>query len=137
MPPRLRVFYSLLTVSLLLIPVVALYSELARRSDIWWTPPANALSLTESRDRVQIFAESRPLETLLEQKQVSITDGAASHLLTTQEIGLRFNNWDRVRAQRLPLMLFYAAACGGGVILLLVIATGRLAYRGERVAVTP
>jgi len=134
MPSRLRVFYSLLTAALLLIPIVALYSELARRSDIWWTPPASALSLTESKDRVQIFAEGRPLETLVEQKQVSITDAAASHVLTTQEIGLRFNNWDRVRAERLPLLLFYAAACGAGVILLLVIATGRLAYRGEREA---
>jgi len=136
MPPRLRVFYSLLTAALLLIPIVALYSELARRSDIWWTPPALALSLTESKDRVQIFAEGRPLETLLEQKQVSITDGAASHVLTTQEIGLRFNNWDRVRGQRLPLLLFYAGACGAGVILLLVVTTGRLAYRGERGVVT-
>jgi predicted xylose isomerase-like sugar epimerase len=53
-------------------------------------------------------------------------------VLTTQEIGLRFNNWDRVRGQRLPLLLFYAAACGAGVILVLVIATGRLAYREER-----
>ena len=135
MPPRLRVFYSILTATLLLIPVVALYSELPRRSDIWWTPPASALSLSESKDRVQIFAEGRPLETLVEQKQVSITDGAASHVLTTQEIGLRFNNWDRVRAQRLPVLLGYAAACGAGVILLLVIATGRLAYRGEREAI--
>jgi len=132
MPTRLRVFYSLLTAVLLLIPSVALYSELARRSDMWWTPPASALSLTESKDRVQIFAEGRPLETLVEQKQVSITDGAASHVLTTQEIGLRFNNWDRLRGQRLPVLLGYAAACGAGVILLLVIATGRLAYREER-----
>jgi len=75
MPPRLRLFYSILTASLLFIPVVALYSELSR------TPPANA---------------------------------------------------DCVPVQRLPLLLFYAAACGGGVVLLLVIATGRLAYRGER-----
>ncbi len=132
MPPRLRVFYSLLTAALLLIPIVALYSELAKRSDIWWTPPASALSLTESTDRVRIFAEGRPLETLVEQKQVSITDGAASHLLTTQEIGLRFNNWDRVRAQRLPLLLVYAAACGAGLVILLIVATGRLAYREER-----
>lgn len=132
MPPRLRLFFSLLTASLLFIPVVALYSELSKRSDIWWTPPAYALSLTESRDRVQIFAEGRPFETLLEQRQVSITDGAASHVLTGQEIGLRFNNWDHVRAQRLPLLLTYAAACGAGVVVLLIVATGRLAYRGER-----
>ena len=35
-------------------------------------------------------------------------------------------------AERLPLLLFYAAACGFGAALLVVIATGRLAYRGER-----
>ncbi len=35
-------------------------------------------------------------------------------------------------AERLPLLLFYAAMCGFGAALLVVIATGRLAYRGER-----
>ncbi len=137
MPTRLRVFYSLLTAALLFIPVVALYSELAKRSDIWWTPPPSALSLTESADRVQVFAEGRLLATLVEQKQVSITDGATSHVLTLQEIRLRLNNWDRVRIQRLPLLLTYAAAIGAGLVVILVTATGRLAYRGERPAVTP
>ena len=56
MPPRLRLFYSFLTAGLLFIPVVALYSELSKRSDIWWTPPALAGSLTESQDRVQVYA---------------------------------------------------------------------------------
>jgi hypothetical protein len=74
MPTRLRVFYSVLNVVFLLIPAVALYSEV-RRSEIWRTPPA---------------------------------------------------------AERLPLLLFYAAMCGFGVALLVVIATGRLAYRGEQ-----
>ncbi|PYP58229.1 MAG: hypothetical protein DMD40_05925 [Gemmatimonadetes bacterium] len=49
MPTRLRVFYSLLTGALLFIPVVALYSELAKRSDIWWTPPPSALSFATGR----------------------------------------------------------------------------------------
>jgi hypothetical protein len=34
-------------------------------------------------------------------------------------------------ADRLPLLLFYAAMCGFEAALFLVIATGRLAYRGE------
>jgi len=74
MPTRLRVFYSVLTVTVFFIPAVALFSEI-RRSEIWRTPPA---------------------------------------------------------AERLPLLLFYAAACGFGAALLVVIATGRLAYRGEQ-----
>ena len=102
MPRRLRIFYSVLTASLLLIPLVALYSELSKRPDIWWTPPAMAVSLAESRDRVEIYARGRPLDTLVAQGQVSITDGAGSRLLRAEEIGIRFNNGDRVRVQRLP-----------------------------------
>jgi len=131
MPPRLRVFYSLLTAGLLLIPAVALYSEVSRRSDIWWTPLPMALSLADSKDRVEIFVRGQPLGGLLDQKHLSITDGAGSGVLRVEDIGLRFNNWDRVRAARLPLLLLYAAACGGGIVLLVVIATGRLAYSGE------
>ena len=137
MPPRLRLFYSLLTGALLLIPIVALYSELSKRSDIWWTPATNPLSLTESRDRVEIYARGRPLGTVLEQGRISITDSAGPHVLNAQEIAVRLNNWDRMRIERLPLLLFYAAACGAGVIVLLVVATGRLAYRGELPPVSP
>ncbi len=71
MPPRIRLFYSALTLALLFIPAVALYSELSRRPDIWCVA-------------------------------------------------------------RLPLLLVYAATLGGGMVILLVVATGRLAYRGER-----
>ncbi len=134
MPPRLRVFYSVLTAALLLIPAVALFSELSRRSDIWWTPPAMALSLADGKDRVEIYVRGRSLGSLLDQKQLSITDGAGSRVLSEADIGLRLNNWDRVRAARLPWVLVYAAACGGGIVLLLLMATGRVAYRGESAA---
>jgi hypothetical protein len=132
MPPRLRLFYSALTSVLLLIPALALYRELSTRSDIWWTPPTMALSLTESQERVQVYARDRSLGSLLDAKQLWIKDQAGSSPLGAQEIRLRFNNWERVRATRLPVLLLYAATCGGGIVLLLVIATGRLAYRGER-----
>ncbi len=135
MPPRLRLFYSVLTAVLLLIPAAALYSEFAKRADIWWTPAAMAVSLPDSRDRVEIYVRGQLLGTVLEHQQVSTTDGPAPRVLSAQDIGLRFNNWDRVRAARLPLLLIYAAACGAGLVLLVLIGTGRLAYRGEREAV--
>ncbi len=131
MPPRLRLFYSLLTAGLLFIPVVALYSELSKRSDIWWTPPALAGSLTESQDRVQVYVRGKPLDALLNEGKLRITAETGSHTLGASEISLRLNNWDRVRVTRLPILLFYAAACGAGALLVLIIATGRLAYRGE------
>src|SRR5690349_8728998 len=105
MPTRLRLFYSALTGVLLLIPAVALYGELSKRSDIWWTPPTMALSLTESQDRVRIYARGTPLETLVDAKQLWIRDEAGSSPLVAHEISLRLNNWDRVRAARLPMLL--------------------------------
>ena len=135
MPPRLRVFYSLLTGAMLLIPAVALYSELSKRSDIWWTPATNQLPLAESRDRVEIYVRGRPLGMLVDQGHLAITDSAGPHVLTSQDIAVRLNNWDRVRIQRLPLLLMYSAVLGAGVVALVLVATGRLAYREERAPV--
>ena len=132
MPLRLRLFFSVLTGTLLLIPTLALYRELSRRPDIWWTPPAMALSLNESQGRVRIYARGKPLGTLLDAKQLWIREEAGSSALDARELGLRFNNWDRVRAAQIPMLLTYAAVCGAGVVLLLLTATGRLVYRGEK-----
>jgi hypothetical protein len=132
MPLRLRLSYSALIVALLLIPATALYRELSSRPDIWWTPLPLALTLSESQDRVELYVRGKPLGALLEARQLSVADGAEPSVLGVDEIRLRFNNWDRVRVERLPVLLMYAAGCGGGVVLLLLIATGRLAYRGER-----
>ena len=132
MPPRLRLFYSGLTLALLFIPAVALYSELARPSDIWWTPPAMASTLGTSRDRVEIYARDKPLTARLTAQQLWIRDETGSRVVNADGIRLRFNNWERMRTARLPLMLVCAAALGAGLVIFLVIATGRLAYRGER-----
>ena len=45
---------------------------------------------------------------------------------------MRFNNWDRVRAERVPGLLVSAAGCGVTALLFLLVLTGRLAYRGEQ-----
>jgi hypothetical protein len=132
MPPRLRLFYSGLTLALLLIPAVALYSELAKRSDIWWTPPAMASTLGDSRDRVEIYVGDKSLAARLTAQQLWIRDETGSRVVNADGIRLRFNNWERMRTARLPLMLVCAAALGAGLVIFLVIATGRLAYRGER-----
>ncbi|MDH4352340.1 MAG: hypothetical protein OEW56_14425 [Gemmatimonadota bacterium] len=131
MPPRLRLFWLALTAALLLIPGLALYRELSRRPDIWWTPLPLALSLSESQDRVEIYVQGKPLGALLEAQQLSVTDKVGSRTLGADQIRLRFNNWDRIRATRLPLLLVYAASSGGGLVLLLLIAASRLAYRNE------
>jgi len=63
---------------------------------------------------------------------VRIADQAGSTALGANEITVRLNNWDRVRAERVPMLLLYAGAFGAALAILFVIATGRLAYRPEQ-----
>ena len=131
MPPRIRLLYSGLAVVFLVLAAVPLYRELSRPSDIWWTPRTMLVPLAGSQDRVEIYARGKLLRTLLEAGQLRIADDTGSSVLAASEIGLRFNNWDRVRADRLPLLLGSAAVCGAMAVILVLVATGRLAYRGE------
>ncbi len=132
MPPRIRLVFSSLSLIFFLTAAAPLYRELSRRGDIWWTPYAMLVPVAEGEDRVEIYVRGKPLAALLEEGQLRIVEEGTSGTLAASEIGLRFNNWDRVRAERLPLLLAYAAACGITACLLLLALTGRLAYRGER-----
>ena len=132
MPPRIRLVFSTLSLVLFFVAAVPLYGELSRRSDIWWTPHAMLVPLAESKDRVEIYAHGKPLAALLQSGQLRIAEDGGLSTLVTNDVGLRFNNWDRVRAERLPLLLAYAAGCGVTACMFLLVLTGRLAYRGER-----
>jgi hypothetical protein len=117
--------------TLFFVAAVPLYRELSRRRDIWWTPRTMLIPLAESTDRVEIYALGQPLTALLQAGQVRMAEGGSMTVLTAGEIGLRFNNWERVRAERLPVLLASAAGCGVAVLMLLLIMTGRLTWRGE------
>lgn len=114
MPPRQRLLFSSLTFVLFFMAAMPLYRELTRPKDVWWTPPTLLVPLADAQDRVQVYVRGEPVGAPLQ-----------------SEIGLRFNNWDRVRAERLPMLLGSAAVSGAMVVLLILVATGRLAYRGE------
>jgi len=132
MPPRMRLMFAALSLVLFFVAAVPLYGELSRRRDIWWTPHAMLVPLAESKDRVEIYAHGKPLAALLQAGQLRIAEGGGLSTLATSDVGLRFNNWDRVRVERLPLLLGYAVMCGVTACMFLLVLTGRLAYRGER-----
>jgi len=131
MPTRVRLFFSILSVVLFFVAAAPLYRELSRPKDIWWTPHPVLVPLARSQDRVEIYLRGKPLGTLIEAGQLRLTDERGSSVLTPNEIGLRFNNWDRVRAEHLPMSLASAAAGGAMVLLFILVATGRLAYRDD------
>jgi len=132
MPPRIRLFFATLSLVLFFVAAVPLYGEFSRRSDIWWTPQTVLVPLTESKHRVEIYARGKPLAALLQAGQLRIAEDGALSPLAASDVGLRFNNWDRVRVERLPLLLMYSAACGVTACMFLLVLTGRLAYRDER-----
>src|SRR5207244_8383853 len=136
MPPRIRFLCASLAVVFLCIAPVPLYRELSRPADIWWTPRTMLVPLTGSQDRVEIYARGKRLLTLIEAGQLRIADDTGASVLAATEVGLRFNNWDRVRAERHPLFLAYAAACGAMAVPFLVVVTGRLPFRGHQERVT-
>ena len=131
MPPRLRLFFLVFTAALFLIPAISLVSELTRRSDIWWTPRTMIVPLGESKDRVEIYARGRLVDSMIQAGTLRIVRDGDTTVVRTSDIGLRFNNWDRVRGDRTPRLLIYAAMCGVLAVIFFMILTGRLAYRGE------
>src|SRR5262249_47536891 len=131
-PPASVLLARRLDVFCLVRPGVRFYGGAPSPADIWWTPRTMLVPLARSQDRVEIYARGKLLPSLLETGQVRIADDTGSSTLAASEIGLRFNNWDRVRADRLPLLLACAALCGAMGVILVLVATGRLAYRGEK-----
>ena len=125
---------AVMTGVLFLISALALYRELSRRTDIWWTPMALLVPLTESTDRVVVYVRGSPLRTVIDAGQLRIADADSARVVGTGDIGFRFNNVDRVGVQRLPRLLAYAAASGALAMLWVLIVAGRLVYRGEKEA---
>ena len=70
------------------------------------------IPLVESQDRVEIYVGDTHLLTLLETGQILVTTGSTTRVVTPSDVGLRLNNWDRVRAARIPLLLVSATVAG-------------------------
>jgi hypothetical protein len=116
LPRRIRLVYVFMSLVFVFLAAAPIYRELTRSKDIWWTPRTMMVPLAQSGDRVEIYVAGKPLGDVLQ----------------AGEVGLRFNNWDRVRAERFPMLLVNAAVCGALVTVLLLMVTGRLTYREEK-----
>src|SRR5438093_13506216 len=95
------------------------YGFLHERSDIWWTPLAMLVPLGASQDRVAVYVRGNELQDLLGAGRLRLVTDSGPRVLSAADIGFRFNNWDRVRAERAPVVLQYAAAAGVAGALLL------------------
>ena len=131
MPPRVRTTFVVMLLALLLLPALGLIRELSRPSDIWWTPKPLAVSLSESAKRVEVVVRGRSLRPLVDEGQIRLSADSAAPVVAAGDLTFRFNNWDRVRAQKIPVLLIYAFVIGVVGTLLIMVLTGKLVYRGE------
>ena len=132
MPRRVRLALVAMSLSVLIVTALPIVRELTRRTDIWWTPHTMLVPLADSADRVEIYIHGQPLAKLIQAGQVQVLEDGRPVSLGAGDVGLRFNNSARVRAERLPRLLISAALFGAVTLYLLLLVTGRLVYREER-----
>lgn len=112
---------------LLILPAIFLFTSTARlysffeeRPDIWWTPRAMSIPLEAGQHRVRVYVRGNELDNLVAKRQVLLQDESGTSPVSRTDIGLRFNNWDKVRAERIPGLLISAATAGAAAALLLM-----------------
>jgi hypothetical protein len=107
------------------------------RADIWWTPRALGVPLADSSDRVEVYVRDVALLEHVRAGRVQVLSDTGSTQLLASDIRLRFNNWDRVRAERVVSVLGAAIALGASGVLVLFGALGwgpsRPMHAGEQV----
>jgi hypothetical protein len=107
-----RYLLTILPATFLLTSGYRLYSFFTERNDIWWTPMTTRVPLAESHDRVQVYARGAEFDDLLAAGRVRLVGDSGAVTLSAADLGFRFNNWDRVRAQRGPVAVMWGATVG-------------------------
>jgi hypothetical protein len=104
----------------LLTSSARLYSFFHERPDIWWTPRGSQVPLAESHDRLAIYVAGTELDDLVASGRLRLQRGSVASPVTPSDVSMRFNNWDRVRAQQIPAILIFGITAGVAAALLLV-----------------
>ena len=125
-----QLVFLVVPVGLLLASALNLFSFFRQRSDIWWTPPSMAAPLSVSGDRAEISARGTDLRALLDAGRVRVSLESGPVVLTAEDVRVRFNNWDRARAEQIPMLLTYSFTVGVAAMLLAFVLTGRLRFAG-------
>jgi len=115
-----RVYLLVFGGSFFLVSCIQLIGFYAQRDDIWWTPIAAPLSLEQSRERVELYVRGVPLQNALQSGRLQLVGDSGPTSITASDIGIRLNNNDRVKVERLPAVVTSAAGVGfTGLILLM------------------
>ena len=101
---------------LVLFPTVVLL-QLGGRSDIWWTPVPMAPTLDGAHGRVVVLIGGEPLAREIEAGRIQRVTETGTAPVAPTDVRVRLNNWDAVRASRLPTAAALGALIGIGLSL--------------------
>jgi hypothetical protein len=89
------------------------------RADIWWTPKPLSLALADASDRVEVYVRDVALLEHVKAGRVQVLTDTVARPLMESDIRLRLNNWDHVRAERIPSLLGIGIALGASAVFFL------------------
>jgi hypothetical protein len=92
----------------------------AQPSDIWWTPRPLSVALADASDRVEVYVREMPLTQQISAGRIQLVTDAGVVAVAAPDVRLRFNNWDRVRAQKLPSLVTTAFCAGASSVFVLL-----------------
>ena len=116
----IRMYFLLLGGAFLLVSVGNLGKFYRERRDIWWTPEAMMVRMEDSHERVEVYVRGLRLTDVVSAGRLSISGETDAAPVKPSEIGFRFNNFDRVRAMRIPALLGSTAAAGAAGALVIL-----------------
>ena len=117
---RLRTFLLMFGGIFFLMSALQLVRYLMQPADIWWTPKAMAVPLGQASDRVVVYVDEVSLPDHIKAGRLQLVSDTGARPVREPDVRLRFNNWDRVRAEGIPSLLTAGITLGiSGVVLLI------------------
>jgi hypothetical protein len=103
-----------------LMSALQLVRYFVQPAGIWWTPKTLALPLADTSDRVEVYVRDIGLAEHVRAGRLQVLGDTGARPVTESDVRLRFNNWDRIRAARIPSLLSAGIVLGAaGVVFLL------------------
>ena len=89
-------------------------------ADIWWTPKTLSVPLADASDWVEVYVRDVALHEQIKAGRVQLLTDNATAPVTESDIRLRFNNWDRIRAEGIPALLGAGIVLGASAVFFLI-----------------
>lgn len=116
---RLRTFMLIFGGVFFVMSALQLVRYFIQPAEIWWTPKALAVPLAEASDRVEVYVHDVSLPDHIKTGRLQLLSDTGAQPVRGADVRLRFNNWDRMRAERIPSLLSSGIALGASGVFLL------------------